>query len=65
VNNLSADEMLAEAQMLHDRWPELPRDNKRKIAESIVEKLVVGEREIDITFSYLSTSEEMRKPNSS
>ena len=61
VNNLSADEVLAEAQTLYSRWPELPTEDKRKIAESIVEKIVIGEGEIDITLSYLPSSEEMTK----
>jgi site-specific DNA recombinase len=61
VNNLSADEVLSEAQTLYDRWPELPTDSKRMIAESIVEKIVIAEGEIDITLSYLPSSEEMTK----
>jgi site-specific DNA recombinase len=61
VNNLSADEVLAEAQTLYSRWPELSTEDKRKIAESIVEKIVIGDGEIDITLSYLPSSEDMTK----
>ena len=61
VNNLSADEVLSEAQSLYSRWPQLPTEDKRKIAESIVEKIVIGEGEIDITLSYLPSSEELTK----
>ena len=61
VNNLSADEVLSEARTLHDRWSSLPTDAKRNIAESIVDKIVIGEGEIDITFSCLPSSEEMTK----
>ena len=61
VNNLSADEVLSEAQGLYDRWPKLPTADKRKIAESIIEKIVIGDREIDINFSCLPSSEEMTK----
>ena len=61
VNNVSTDEVLAEARTLYDRWPTLPTDEKRKIAESIVEKIVIGEGQIDITLSYLPTSEELCK----
>jgi site-specific DNA recombinase len=46
VNNLSADEVLAEAWKLYDQWPTMPTDDKRKIAESIVEKIVIGEGEL-------------------
>ena len=61
VNQLSADDILHEANTLYDRWPTLPLSDKRKIAESLVEKIVIGDREIDITFSYLPTSEEACK----
>ena len=61
VNSLSADEVLAEALTLHDRWPTLATEDRRKIAESIVEKMVIGDGEIDITFSYLPSSEDMTK----
>jgi hypothetical protein len=39
----------------------LPTDDKRKIAEALVERIVIGEGEIDIMFSYLPTSEELCK----
>jgi len=61
VNNLSADEVLSEAKTLYDRWPTLQTDAKRQIAESIVEKIVIGDGEIDITLSYLPSSEELTK----
>ena len=61
VNNLSADDILHEANTLYDRWPKLPLDDRRKIAESLVEKIVIGNNEIDITFSYLPSSEEACK----
>ena len=61
VNNLSADDILHEANTLYDRWPAMPFEDKRKIAESLIEKIVIGESEIDITFSYLPSSEEVCK----
>lgn len=61
VNTLSADDILHEANTLYARWPSLPLDDKRKIAESLVEKIVIGDNEIDITFSYLPASEEACK----
>ncbi|MBA4147678.1 MAG: hypothetical protein H0X66_06145, partial [Verrucomicrobia bacterium] len=61
VNTLSADEILNEANTLYDRWPSLPVGEKRKIAESLVKMIVIGDGEIDITFSYLPTSEEVCK----
>jgi len=61
VNQLSADEVLHEATTLYDKWPSLPTDDKRKIAESLVEKITIGDKEIDITFTYLPTSTEVTK----
>lgn len=61
VNNLSADEVLSEAHALYARWPKLPTEDKRKIAESIIDKIVIGDREIDINFSCLPSSEQMTK----
>jgi len=61
VDRLSEAEILQEATTLYDRWPSLPLETKRKIAESLVEKIVIGDNEIDITFSYLPTSEEVCK----
>src|SRR5665213_2190034 len=61
VNDVSGEEVLSEARTLYDRWPKLAPDDKRKIAEAIVEKIVIGEGEIDLTLSYLPTSEELCK----
>lgn len=61
VSDVSAEEVLSEARTLYDRWPSLTTDEKRKIAESIVEKIVIGEGEIDLTLSYLPTSEQLCK----
>ncbi|HAO77840.1 MAG TPA: hypothetical protein DCQ92_02470, partial [Verrucomicrobia subdivision 3 bacterium] len=60
-NKLSADDILHEPNSLYDQWPKMPVESKRKIAESLVEKIVIGEGEIDITFSYLPSSEELCK----
>jgi len=35
-----------------------PLADKRKIVEALIEKIVIGRGEIDITFSYLPSSEE-------
>jgi len=39
----------------------LTTEDKRKIAESLVEKMVIGEGEIEIALSYLPSSEELCK----
>ena len=61
VDTLSADDILHEANGLYARWPTMALDDRRKIAEALVEKIVIGDNEIDITFSYLPTSEEACK----
>jgi site-specific DNA recombinase len=61
VNKLSADDVLHEAYTLHDRWPKLPFEVKRRIVEALIEKIVIGDGEIDITYSYLPSSEELCK----
>jgi len=61
VNKLSADDVLHEANSLHERWPSLPSEDKRKIVEALIEKIVIGNGEIDITLSHLPSSEELCK----
>jgi site-specific DNA recombinase len=61
VNKLSSNDILHEATTLYERWPSLPSDDKRKIVEGLVEKVIIGDGEIDITLSHMPTSEEACK----
>jgi hypothetical protein len=61
VNKLSADDIFHEANSLYDKWLEMPLETKRKIAESLVEKIVIGDGEIDINFSSIPSSGELCK----
>ncbi len=61
VNKLSADDVLHEANSLYDRWPSLSSQDKRKIVEAPIEKLVIGDGELHITYSYLPSSEKLCK----
>jgi site-specific DNA recombinase len=61
ISTLSAEEVVAEAEKLYARWPTLPVEDKRKIVECIVERITIGKDEIDLTLSYLPSSEEMIK----
>jgi site-specific DNA recombinase len=61
VNHLSADELVHESTTLYDRWPNLSTEDKRKIAESLIENITVGDGEIDITWSCRPSSEELCK----
>ena len=53
INYLSQDDMLTNARDLYAKWPTLPYDEKRKITESLVQKITVGKGEIDIDLCYL------------
>lgn len=61
VNKLSADDVLHEANSLYEQWPKLPVPDKRKIVEALIEKVVIGNGEIDITLSHVPSSEEQCK----
>jgi site-specific DNA recombinase len=61
VNKLSADDVIHESADLHERWPSFAPEDKRKIVEALIEKVVVGKDEIDITFSCMPSSENVCK----
>jgi site-specific DNA recombinase len=61
VNKLSADDIVRESALLHERWPSMPLDDRRRIVEALIEKIVIGEGEIDITYSCAPSSEELCK----
>jgi len=66
VNHVSADEVMSEAKTLYSRWPGLEMEAKRKIVESITERITIGkDNEIEITLSYMPSSEEMTKSQQS
>jgi len=58
---VAADEVVLEALNLHERWPTFDQEDKRRIIDSIVEKITVTRDQIDITLCYLSSSEELTK----
>lgn len=57
--HLAADEVVEEASNLYSRWPSFSSAEKRKIIESITEKIVLKGDEIDITLCYVPSSEEL------
>jgi site-specific DNA recombinase len=61
VTELSVEDVTSEAERLYSQWPVLPLENKRSIIESIVEKVTIGQGEIDLTLAYMPGSEEMVK----
>ena len=61
MRQLSAEEVLAEASDLHRRWPKFGKEEKRRIIESIVERITLSNDEFDVRWSYLPSSEELTK----
>jgi len=61
VNKLSTDDVVHESATLHERWPSMAPDDRRKVVEALIEKIVIGDGAIDITYSCLPTSEELCK----
>ncbi|HTL55529.1 MAG TPA: recombinase family protein, partial [Candidatus Limnocylindrales bacterium] len=61
INQLSTEEVIAEAQDLYGRWPKLPFDDKRRIVESITDKIVIGKEDVSINLCYLPSYEELTK----
>ena len=57
IQYLSKDQILSDAKDLYSRWPELGRQEKRAIIESITEKIVVGRDEVLIDLYYIPSSE--------
>jgi len=53
IQYLSSDEILHEAKNLYSRWDSLTFEEKRKIVETIVEKIVIGEDEVTIHLCYI------------
>jgi len=51
IHSLSAQAVQSEATILYGTWPDIPRENKRRIIEGIVDKIEIHPSEIHITFS--------------
>ena len=59
IQYLSSDEIINEAKDLYSRWPQLQRDEKRKVVENITDKILIGKDEVAIHLFYLPSSSEM------
>jgi site-specific DNA recombinase len=58
ISSLSSDEVFAEAETLYTSWPQLEPQEKRKIIETITEKVTIGKDEVSINLCYLPSSSE-------
>ena len=59
IQYLSSDQTLNQARDLYSRWPELINEEKRKIIETITEKVIVGSNDVTINLCYLPSSSEL------
>ena len=59
IQYLSSEEIVSEARDLYTRWPKLEQGEKRKIIETVTEKIVIGKDEVDIHLCYLPNASEL------
>jgi site-specific DNA recombinase len=59
IQYMSSDEILSEAKDLYSRWPSLNKEEKRRIIETITEKIIIGKKDIEINLCYLPPSSEV------
>ncbi|MEP7118105.1 MAG: recombinase family protein, partial [Acidobacteriota bacterium] len=59
IQNLSRDEIVAEAQDLYGRWADLLPDEKQQIVENVVERITVGKGEVAIDLAYIPSHSEI------
>lgn len=59
IQYLSSDEILHEARDLYSRWNQLSFDEKKKIIETITEKITIGKGDIEINLCYIPSSWEL------
>ena len=57
INLLSSDQLIDDTRNLYMGWPELPKEDKRKIIEAITESIVIEDDEIAINLCYLPTNQ--------
>jgi site-specific DNA recombinase len=61
MHQLSSEVVVSEANTLYDRWPSFEVDDRRMIAETLCEKITIGESKIRITFTGAPSSGELCK----
>jgi len=57
IDALSADRMHTESKSLFDRWPHMDFDEKRRVVENLVMKIVVGKGDVAIDLAYFPSYE--------
>jgi hypothetical protein len=59
--SFSRDQVMNDANYLQDAWPDLDQPEKRKIVESITNKIVIAKNEVEKKLCYLPSSRNMSK----
>ena len=59
IQYLSSDDIVSQFQSLYDRWKTLSQEDKRIIVEHSVERITIGDGEINIELGYLPSSSEL------
>jgi len=56
IQYLTSDEILREARDLYSRWSEFTHEDKRKVIETITEKIIIGKSDVTISLCYMPSS---------
>ena len=62
ISHLSQEEVVSGARDLYTRWPTLPEEERRQIVETIVERIVIGQGDVEITLYYAPPVPSSREP---
>ena len=61
VNKLSVDLVLHDSHSLHERWPQMSPAEKRQNIEALIEKIVIDDENIHVSYAKTPTSIEQCK----
>jgi site-specific DNA recombinase len=53
ISELSTKEVISAAQDLYTRWPTLPFEERRKVVETITERITISDSEVEISLLYM------------
>lgn len=59
IQHLSSDQILSEARDLYSRWPSLDFPEKRLVVETIIERIVIGQNDVQINLCYIPSLEDV------
>lgn len=59
VDEISSEQVIAEAADLHARWPKMSLDDRRRMVELIVKRISVGKDTIDLRLTHLPSYKEI------